>query len=129
MNCKLYVMFQTLEKVLNKHESTWETLIAWSIRSLYKCSGQSVYWGLPDGLPDSLHSTNIFNKCKLTVAQLSRAFVGLQYHHSWGSIMGDGNIETPNNISLLPVSAQSADCKFKEICLKHPVHQNSYLLI
>ena len=32
--------------------------------------------------------------------------------------MGDGNIETPNNISLLPVSAQSADCKFKEICLK-----------
>ena len=31
--------------------------------------------------------------------------------------MGDGNIETPNNISLLPVSAQSADCKFKEICL------------
>ena len=32
--------------------------------------------------------------------------------------MGDGNIETPNNISLLPVSAQSADCKFKEICLR-----------
>ena len=32
--------------------------------------------------------------------------------------MGDGNIETPNNINLLPVSAQSADCKYRDICLR-----------
>ena len=32
--------------------------------------------------------------------------------------MGDGNNETTSIISLLPVSALSADCKYRELCLK-----------
>ena len=41
-----------------------------------------------------------------------------QYHHSRYSKMGDGNNETTSIISLLPVSALSADCKYRELCLK-----------
>ena len=51
--------------------------------------------------------------------QLGRLMTTLQYHHSRGSKMGEGSkSKTTKVTSRMPVSALSAECKFKEIILR-----------
>ena len=59
--------------------------------------------------------------------QLGEPKTTLQYHHSSDSKMGDGSkSKTPKVTSRMPVSALSAECRFKEIVFKAEYWYSGY---
>ena len=60
--------------------------------------------------------------------QLGEPRTTLQYHHSTSSKMGEGSkSKTTKVTSRMPVSALSAECKFKEIILRFYEGGNRFL--